>query len=110
MNKEFKQEVQEELDTIKAKATKEEIAKLDFEGFNADSSDSCIYGQMTGCCVSVRANELMPKGYSELYKGFGLDKIGNHFTRLEQYLCLVDSAQHEKVIQYLKGEIESIEL
>lgn len=111
--------VQHELNTIKEKATKEEIEKLNFYAFNHDSSSSCIYGQMTGYCRSIRANELYPKNFDSI--GIKLDNKyvpftkqafvdGAWFTPLEKYLFMVKEPQHKKLIQYLKGEIETIKL
>lgn len=111
--------VQEELDTIKEKATKEEISRLNFEEFYYLGYDQCIYGQMTGDCGSQRAVEIYPKKFSELIDLFSTEIVkfsahdfsrGNSFTPLEEYLCMVKPEQHEKLIKYLKGEIETIKL
>lgn len=59
--KEFLQAVEHELRTLKDIATKEELSSLSLYGFNPTVYDSCIYGQMTGSCYSVRAKELMDK-------------------------------------------------
>lgn len=115
----FLQLVKEELDTIKVKAMDYEIASLDFDSFNHSSADYCIYGQMTGECTSDRAKELYPKLYDEVRVNFlcgyneptrGFYSKGSNFTPLEKYLFLVKSDKHLEVINYLKGEIDTIEI
>jgi hypothetical protein len=117
---EFLQLVQIELDNIKEKATEEEIGNLDFVGFNQEMPRNCIYGQMTGECDSDRAHELQVKTFSDIgfdwfcgefltFSSQSMEK-GNEFTYLEKYLFMVKSPQHEKIIQYLKSEINTIKL
>lgn len=112
---EFLSLVQNELDTIKAKATKEEIKKLDFIKFVHSSRHECIYGLMTGNCKSERAKELYPKMFNSApkwvqYEAFSKQsyKKGGCFTPLEKYLYMVDENQHFKIIQYLKNKIKTI--
>ena len=118
---EFLQAVQAELDNIKAKATKKEIKKLDFSKLLYFDRENCIYGLMTGECQSERARELQPKHYSAGFcRGESFSKQiitkGNQFTPLEIYLYIVAnkyedrSKKHKEIIQYLKGEIKTIEL
>lgn len=112
----------EELVTIKANARAEEIKRLNFETFSNVVSNACIYGQMTGSCISMRARQIYPKIFRHLNieYTYGIQKVssmesqnfepGDSFTPLEKYLLLVDEAQHKEVIKYLKGEVETIEL
>jgi hypothetical protein len=74
---------------------------------------------MTGHCNSVRAHEIFPKkydgiggGYCDEYRPFRTQDLehGNNFTPLEKYLYMVEASQHEKLIKYLKGEINTIKL
>lgn len=118
--------VREELDTIKANATKEEIGRLDFTTFHHDGSRDCIYGQMTGHCRGNRALEIMDKSLVviktvrpeddreiHLYLVAPNDLITKgvpRFTYLEQYLFWSSSFMHEKIISYLKGEVDDIVL
>lgn len=51
--------VKKEAANLKKNATKEELAKLDFDRLDGDSPYSCMYGQMTGHCYSNRASELI---------------------------------------------------
>jgi hypothetical protein len=113
---EFLSLVQKELDTIKAKATKEEIGRLNLNTFNHTHTENCIYGQMTGNCDSVRANELGPKIYrdppSRRYSPFSYQsfKNGIFITALEKYLYMVHEPKHKEIIQYLKGDLNTIKL
>ena len=119
---EFLKEVQIELDTIKQKATKKEISKLNFDNFRHYSRGYCIYGQMTGDCNSNRAKELYKKNYCSIpissYTPFKLHcfVLGDIYTPLEKYLYMVatedgnKSYKHKEIISYLKGEINKIEL
>lgn len=117
--------VREELDLIKANATKEEISRLDFDTFNYENRGQCIYGQMTGNCFSKRASEIMGKKISTLdtdlpknnpnfnFDHFDPDKslgVPLRYTYLEQYLFWSSSLVHSKIISYLKGEIDDIAL
>lgn len=112
----FLLEVMAELDNIKAKATKEEIGRLNLESFNPNSPTKCIYGLMTGECFSNRAKELTPKTYDSIGWGnsFGRQQFtkGNMecFTALEKYLYMVKEATHAKIIDYLKGSTSVLEL
>jgi hypothetical protein len=114
---EFLAMVQEELDTIKTKATKEEIGKLELSKFSHRSRYECIYGLMTGICKSDRAKEIFGKTFDNIpkwidYQPFSKQSLkkGNNFTPLEKYLYMVDEYQHIKIIQYLKNIIETISL
>lgn len=106
--------VQVELDTIKEKATDEEKARLDFDTFDYGLWYLCVYGQMTGSCFSERAKELCPKNFYSLYSRSY--KKGGLCTSLEKYLVRVankdgsNSEKHRELIEYIKGERETIEL
>lgn len=117
---EFLLEVMAELENIKAKATIEEIDKLVFDTFNHESVTVCIYGQMTGRCDSKRAIEITPKTYEYISgKGYNfrgqdynkrLKLSANNYTPLEKYLYIVKKPMHKKIIAYLKGETDTLEL
>lgn len=55
----FLRDVLHEVEMLRQHATPEEIAKLNLENFCPTSKSQCIYGQMTGTCISDRARELM---------------------------------------------------
>lgn len=110
---EFLAMVQDELDTIKIKATQEEIAKLDFKTYKENDVHNDIYGQMTGHYDSDRAKEIYPKIFNqELRDSLGLLEEytfeKTDYTPLEDYLYLTNVLQHENIIKYIKGEIDSI--
>lgn len=108
--------VREELDTIIERATAEEIDKLNVSTFHPDNSNNCVYGQMTGFSASVRACEICPKS---LGTNMSIDCVeemekGRWFTHLEMYLISAwkerDGKTCSSIVQYLKGEIQEIEL
>lgn len=116
----FKNLVREELEAIKLNATPFEINKLNIIGFHHSFGDSCIYGQMTGNCESKRACEIFSKSFDlatscksvSEYLPFSSHqfKKGSSYTPLEKYLFMVKEDKHKEIIQYLKGQINSIEL
>jgi len=59
--KDFIADVMHEIDMLKKHATKAELNNLDFDMFDYDHQDNCIYGQITGSCASPRAKILMDK-------------------------------------------------
>lgn len=112
----FIKEVLIELEGIKARATKEEINRLNFDH---RKPAYCIYGQMTGTCNSDRAIEIYGKNYEEISREYNEDLVifdkqdfskGNWFTALEKYLFMVEAPVHEEIIKFLKGEVETIKL
>ena len=52
-------EVRTEAYNLKLMATTEELDRLDIDTLDPETKQSCIYGQMTGSCQSVRAYHLM---------------------------------------------------
>lgn len=59
--KEFKRLAYEEAELLIKHATKEERGQLRITQVNPDNIYDCIYGQMTGNCISARAVELIQK-------------------------------------------------
>lgn len=57
--KNFLKDVEHEIDMLKQHATELEKERLNFLSFNAMNFDTCIYGQLTGNCSSLRAKDLM---------------------------------------------------
>lgn len=55
----FLADVSKEVKALKKYATKEELNKLNFYWFKPHRKDKCIYGQMTGSCLSNRASKLI---------------------------------------------------
>jgi hypothetical protein len=126
--KQFISDVIAELKNIKKHATPIEINRLDFESFNPKNMDHCIYGQMTGNCLSLRASELIflcckryveNRGYASYNKldfktlkpGINGPSIGetvgefgfkrgwvNYLSSLESYIMLEESKLKYKKI------------
>ena len=132
MNKqEFLSSVMQEVEALKKHATKAEIKNLDFETLNPRAYSRCIYGQMTGDCHSSRALMLIRKctpvvinKIGSFYNVFSDIKENingkptrknihsnerHFFSTLENYIVLKGS-KNEKIIQYLKGETETLKL
>lgn len=113
MNKEERKqlvkEVRKEILNIKTNAKYNEIEKLDFNTFIFDSAGSCIYGQMTGSCNSLRAKEISPKLYFYLRMNDSLME-GSNYTALEKYLTIVKPVTHKKIIDYIKGDITTLKI
>ena len=118
---EFIQEVCNEINTIKERATKKEIGRLNFDKFEHANIEKCIYGQMTGDCGSERAKDLYMKSLdavpkpniyakhdengNDVYKFKDLDlERGDYFTYLESYLFTCSRKTQKEIIEYLKGE------
>jgi hypothetical protein len=137
--KQFIIDVKHEVEMLKKHATKEEIEKLDYVHLDPVHMGKCIYGQMTGSCESDRAKALMDlacvrvyvgdvmirgKEYKEIqknmngpYKGQmwsndwdnGVKRSYTHLSMIETYICLI-GAKNKKLIDYLKGETDTLEL
>ncbi len=112
----FMLEVKAEIKHLKEHATAEEIGRLNFETFCGQNSRSCIYGQMTGNCHSSRAVELYHKSIHILFiEG---DKVIIHegtpddakLTSMEKYLFHSSKTEHGKIINYLKGKCDKLDL
>lgn len=135
--KHFLADVRHEIEMLREHATDREKSNLDFSEFNPSYSSTCIYGQMTGQCYSVRAEELMdlscvrifdrnPSGKkplvkildfvngeyekSKIWKGRNKRDFDYKFiSALEGYIFATD-AKNAEIIQYIKGETNSLEL
>ena len=113
----FIEEVITEIKHIKKYATEVEINRLDFKTFNGFIAKSCIYGQMTGNCHSERATELCSKSIHEItIMKDGTVLINENtdtvirLTAMEKYLFHSSRKQHRKIINYLKGECDKLDL
>jgi len=133
----FLADVMHEINMLKQHATQEEISRLDISTFDHTRVVECIYGQMTHSCMSSRAKELMDLACVRVldvkvgvdsidgcdiessefningeYSGQTWASIGRNFSylsALEGYIC-TKNANIEGIIQYLKGEIDTLEL
>lgn len=68
MNKVLKELVIKEAQNLRKFAYKSELARLSAEHIDAEHSEKCVYGQMTGDCFSNRANNLIIKCCEKVYK------------------------------------------
>lgn len=125
---EFYEKVKTEVDNIKKYATASEINRLVYKHFDPEFSSDCIYGLMTGYCMSKRGlvlikkcatlegsltlNNLMDeKTYASLKKDFSTNSprsgsVGtNYFSYLEGYI-LLKKAKNKSLFKYLKSEID----
>lgn len=117
---EFIKLVVDEIENVKNKATKEEKSKLDKRTFDKNKIHLCIYGQLTGGCVSKRAQELSPKifrNYTDLdEKGKGKTfsshsfESGSYATALEKYLYMATEKQQFNIIDYIKGDTQTLNI
>lgn len=134
----FIADVRHEVEMLKKHGFKKELAQLDFSHFDYNSPRNCIYGQMTGSCESPRAKSLMTKACVRVtHVAEGVDGIVGEFdemkdlingkytgqpwkhkerfrtynflSMIETYICLHGS-KPKNIIDYLKGEVETLEL
>lgn len=136
----LKDDVLTEANKIKQFATVEERSMLNFETLNPIKRQHCIYGQMTGDCDSVRAIELIEKcaarfvadssltyirseGFKRIQEKINGTRVNNlqdkrssvwgphiaHSSMIEAYILLRD-ANNEGLIEYIKGESDTVEL
>jgi hypothetical protein len=134
----FLDDVRHEVESLKRLATTEELSLLNLVGFNPNRKHSCIYGQITGDCCSIRAKELMDASCVRVFNGIGgtrklsrmsLDYIISfvngvynrqtwcvnntrnftYLSALEGYICSAD-ANISGIISYLKGETDTLVL
>lgn len=126
MNSELKKLVKDEADKLKQFATADELVKLDFDQLSPRDMTRCIYGQIAGVCFNERAVELLNKcakplidDYGDYFDGIDLrlterpERFDNHderwFSPIEVYITQRE-ANNENLIQYLRGEVEDLDL
>lgn len=119
--------VMKEIDNIKKYATKEEIAALDVENIDPDSSERCIYGQMTGNCFGDRANVLVNVCASkiQLYNPLHGDILSPEFLNCKKVKRITKDStnasflemfiyqqphNNKNIAKYIKGDIGSLKL
>jgi hypothetical protein len=106
-----------EATNLKQHLTEWEKQKLNKYDFNPNSTYSCIYGQITGDCASLRAIELaklcIGKVSVKQVDGTRISttkpKDNFRFSPLEVYIYQYGGSG-EKIIDYLKGETDTLEL
>lgn len=72
----------EEATKLKEFATPEELANLDYESLSGESKYACIYGQITGNCLSNRAYNLIRTCCQRVYNTPKSNYTGNLAGRL----------------------------
>lgn len=135
----FFADVSAEAKALRLHATKEEINKLDFDYLDPHSASRCIYGQMTGNCISPRAVELIRKccrsffkipvsglpvdeGFSAVSKYVDTEPVVDfvedrkrgtfwmsYYSSMEIYIMLPEG-KNENLIAYLRGDREDLVL
>lgn len=130
----FLDDVKKEAKALKEHATKEEIRLLSLGTLDPQNKLMCIYGQMTGTCVSRRAAELIDKCCKKYFKLYPQINTGmrhvseslmtsinefvserseslkiKHLSSIETYI-MQPFAKNDNLIAYLKGETKKLEL
>lgn len=119
----LKQQARQEIENIKEFATAEELKRLNFYTFRPRSGTKCIYAQMTGSCISDRAEYLIEKcaegmAINSIHdleplintrkpRKCGFPNVG--FTKLEWWI-VNRPEKNEEILKFLKGEQETLEL
>lgn len=122
-----------EIKALKKHAKPEELANLNFETFNPEWAENCIYGQMTGFCFGLRASELIGKCApllvikEETSRTLEDCKLNGkptkvllknrshtmHFSPIESFIWMSENrtnGNNERIIQYLRGDVNKLEL
>lgn len=106
-----------EATNLKQHITEREKQKLNKNTFNPISVGFCIYGQLTGDCTSHRAIQLAKlcigkvsvKQLDGIRVSTTKPKNRLRFSPLEVYIYKVEGSG-EKIIDYLTGETDTLEL
>lgn len=131
----FLKDVKHEIDMLKKYATEEEKYNLNFRRFSSSNVHECIYGQLTGNCSSIRAKQLMDLSCIRVLSDNPIKRNGISFEILKKYIngkytgqdwedgdrgldylsslegyINLDDAKNEQIIQYIKGEIDTLTL
>ena len=124
---ELKQLGKEEAKKLKQHATKEELQNLSFSLLDPATSDNCIYGMMTGNCFNERATQLLNMCAKPYANDIFLDEETDTFTPAARQSMVFTSkgrkvfspievyimqrkAKQRNLIDYLKGETDTLEL
>lgn len=122
----MKQLVVEEATKLRKHATKKELQNLDFKNLDSDSTQRCIYGQMTGNCFSERTRDLMNKSCKRVYKTSDWASIreskingelneniirNDFWSPIEVFIDQPrnkENGNNELLVKFLKGEINEL--
>lgn len=126
--------VKEEAAKLREALKPNEASMLNFYDLNPKSPLFCIYGQATGNCYSPRASELIIKCCKRVYKeGSDYSIVGGelngkpnrkiifpeseeretnraHYSPIEVFIILASNRCKKKLIQYLRKEVETLDL
>lgn len=128
MNKKQKDQlvelVKKEAKALRTKATTSERAKLNFDDLQVASSKNCIYGQMTGSCLTSRAHDLIATCAERVYRRGKLNgeptvkKLERNraefeftvFSPIERFIMFNagENDNNEILINYLKGKTKTL--
>lgn len=135
---EFLADVLHEINMLKQHAFKTELKHLNLKWFDYNEPAACIYGQLTGNCTSNRARKLMDLScirvmdlnngtqsiaectigskkfnVNGVYTGQTWEDVNardyGYLSALEGYIC-TKGAKIEAIMQYMKGETDTITL
>lgn len=97
--------VKEEIDRIKNEAPKDQIERLNWETFDGNWGDHCIYGQMSLYTDTSYGQVMCPSIYDYMYVVFKADEYYNRgvWTILECYVKNLKGEQARPIIDYIKG-------
>ena len=124
----FYSELEREIQFLKDNLTDEEKGRLDFDALVPEDPSFCVYGQATGECFSKRAGELIvsldPIVMYEGVGSYGFVDVVNakqfraaklrlidqyiSFTALELFIVNSRDGDNEKIIQFIKGELNEM--
>lgn len=110
--------------------TKKEASKLDFQTLDGENKDRCIYGQLTGYCFSNRAANLILKCCERVYipntkycdelKNAKLNgephkvkadrRYESYYSPIEKWLRVSTKKAQKNLIQYLKKEVDTLDI
>lgn len=118
--------VKEEAKNLRKFATPRELSYLDFTSLDPGNASSCIYGQMTDNCFSLRAIELIERSCKRVYnESDGINALVgcklngsplkstrvNYWSPIEVFIYKIknqENGANAKLISYLKGEIKRL--
>jgi hypothetical protein len=114
----FLKEVRKEINAIKVNATQEELDRLDFNKFDYNYADLCLYGILTGSSRNERSSELCNKIFIQPCSG-SFNRFLNiknnielnskwSLTYLEVYFYHSDSNYHKHIIDYLQSRVKRL--
>lgn len=133
----FKKDVVSEAENIHHFATKDELDRLHYDSFDPNSPRKCIYGLLTGSCISPRGIQLIKtccpiyfenrpgplcrksidtieidEVFSRAGESVEIDSRANGYierlSAIEIYI-LTPGAKHRELISFIKGDISEFE-